>query len=212
MVEYDFKLCNRKDIQLFIEENHYSKSINGVKVSYCFSIHDVSGNLVGACLFGQLSTTAWKKFGECEKDVLELRRLVTLDTCPRNTESWFISKCINWIRKNTKVKILVSYADPMYGHIGYVYQASNWVYCGVSGKDKGFKDPETGKIYHSRALRTKYKGDYKPFVKILRDKLDNGNLHPIDLKGKYCYTYNIKGKNIHKLDYPKGGYSDSIVP
>jgi hypothetical protein len=31
--------------------------------------------LVGAALFGQLSTTAWKKFGSAESEVLELRRL-----------------------------------------------------------------------------------------------------------------------------------------
>lgn len=201
-MDYDFSLCDRKDIKEFIELNHYSKSINGVKSSYCFSIK-FKNKLVGACLFGQMSTTAWKKFGEKETDVLELRRLVTLDECERNTESWFIAKCIKYLKRNTKVKVLVSYADPMYGHVGYVYQASNWNYLGTTPKDVGYIDNETHKVYHSRALRTKYKGEYKPFVVKLRNKLQQGLLENIVLEGKYCYTFNLRCKNINAVTYPK---------
>ena len=201
-MKYDFTLCDRKDIMEFIEKNHYSKSINGVKSSYCFSIK-LEDSIVGACLFGQMSTTSWKKFGEKEADVLELRRLVTLDECKRNTESWFIAKCIKYLKKNTNVKVLVSYADPMHGHVGYVYQASNWNYLGETPKDKGYINQETGKVYHSRALRTKYKGEYKPFVVKLRNKLEQGLLQTIILEGKHCYTYNLYSKNINHMKYPK---------
>lgn len=58
-MKYIFTLCDRKDIKDFIEKNHYSKSINGVKSSYCFSIK-LEDRIVGACLFGQMSTTSWK--------------------------------------------------------------------------------------------------------------------------------------------------------
>jgi hypothetical protein len=61
----------------------------------------------------------------------------------------------------------------------------------MSGKDNGFQDIETGKLYHSRALRTKYKGEFKPFVKRLREKLEKGILIPISLKPKYCYVYSL---------------------
>lgn len=202
MLDYSFKVVPVRDVRGFIEEHHYSKSINGVKISHCFAIYS-DEQLVGTCLFGQLSTTAWKKFGDSEADVLELRRLVTLDSCKKNTESWFISKCIAWLIKNTNVKILVSYADPMYGHVGYVYQASNWSYVGQTPKDKGYVDKETGKKYHSRALRTKYKGEYKPFVKILREKLSNGMLDEIILEGKHCYCYFLRKKNNKRNNYPK---------
>ena len=47
----------------------------------------------------------------------------------------------------------------------------------------------TGKVYHSRALRTKYKGKYKPFVERLRNKKHLGLLEEIELLGKHCYTY-----------------------
>jgi hypothetical protein len=188
-------LCERKEIKNFIEQHHYSKSINGVKSSFCFSVkhQDV---LVGGLIYGEMSTTAWKKFGEKECEVLELRRLVLLDECPRNSESRVIAKSLQWIRKNVKhVKRVVSYADPNHGHTGVIYRATNFTLHSMSAKDYGFKDKETGKIHHSRALRTKYKGDFKPFVKALREKLSRGGLEKIVLQPKYCFLYEFKRKD-----------------
>jgi hypothetical protein len=184
-------VCNVKEIRNFIETNHYSHSINGVKISYCFKV-EYKEKLVGGVLFGAMSTTAWKKFADSESKVLELRRLVLLDCAGRNSESRVIGWCLRYLKKETNgIEIIVSYADPYHNHAGTIYKASNFEYFGLSGKDKGFKDIETGKIYHSRALRTKYKGDYKPFVKKIREKLENGLLIPIELPQKHCFVYKL---------------------
>ena len=183
--------CGVSDVRRFIESHHYSKSINGVKITQCFRV-DCEERLVGAALFGQLSTTAWKKFGKKESHVLELRRLVLLDRCGKNSESRVIGYCIRWIKKNLpNVKIIISYADPMYGHSGVIYKAANFEHIGMTPNDKGFIDIDTRKMYHSRALRTKYKGEYKPFVKRLREKLRRGELEEVILKGKHCYIYKL---------------------
>tara|TARA_R100000315_G_C5170792_1_gene98564 strand:+ start:78 stop:686 length:609 start_codon:yes stop_codon:yes gene_type:complete len=190
--------CDRKEIKNFVEKHHYSKSINGVKSSFCFSVKHCDV-LVGGIIYGEMSTTAWKKFAKKENEVLELRRLVLLDECPKNSESRVISKSLLWINKNVKhVKRVVSYADPNYGHTGIIYRASNFNLHSMSAKDYGFKDKETGKVYHSRALRTRYKGDFKPFVKKLRAKLENGLLEKIDLKPKYCFVYDFRRKKNEK--------------
>ena len=182
----------RKAVASFIETHHYSKSINGVKSSACFSVW-FEGCMVGAVLYGQMSTTAWKRFGESEREVIELRRLVLLDECPKNSESRVVGWTLRWVKVNLPhVRVVVSYADPNHGHTGVIYRASNFKLYGMSGKDKGFRDTETGKLYHSRALRTKYKGDFKPFVKRLRHRLDIGLLEPIELKPKYCYTFKLR--------------------
>lgn len=187
----DVVKCELKEVRSFVETYHYSKSVNGVKISQCFAVKS-KDELVGGVIFGQMSTTAWKKFGKNEQEVLELRRLVLLDKCGHNCESRVISQCIKWIRRNVKsVKIIVSYADPHHGHLGTIYKASNFKYIGLSGKDKGFRDIETGKVYHSRALRTKYNGDFKPFVKKLREKKEQGLLEPIELPGKHCYVFEL---------------------
>jgi len=190
----DITPCETSDVRLFIETHHYSKSINGVKITQCFKVKH-GDELVGAVLFGQLSTTAWKKFGDTESEVLELRRLVLLDKCGKNSESRVIGYCLRWLRNHLpSIKKIVSYADPMYGHEGVIYRASNFTMVGVTPDDKGFYDPDTGKTYHSRAMRTKYKGDYKPFVKRLRAKLEAGLLVEKVLKGKFCYVYDLTPK------------------
>lgn len=183
--------CDLSDVRNFVEEHHYSGSVNGVKVTICYRV-DYNGELVGAVMYGQMSTTAWKKFGQSESEVLELRRLVLVDEAPKNSESRVIGWTLRHINKILpSVKVVVSYADPHYGHCGTVYKASNFKYLGVSASDTGFYNPVTGKTYHSRALRTKYNGDYKPFVKELRFLKDVGVLQPVTLPGKHCYVYHI---------------------
>src|SRR5574343_282625 len=189
-------------VRNFIEKHHYSKSINGCKVSMAFALYEVD-EIVGAVLFGSLSTTAWKRYGKNEKDVVELRRFVLLDKCPRNTESWLIARCIRILKHETDYKVCVSYADPYYGHCGFIYQATNWNYEGQTSQDILFKTQD-GKMYHSRALRTKYNGDYKPFVKKLRKMKENGLLTEVKIPGKYIYTYTLQGKHHPiRIKYPK---------
>jgi len=185
-------ICSVCDIKNFIETNHYSHNINGVKISYCFKV-EYNNQLVGGVIFGALSTTAWKKFSNSEKKVLELRRLYLIDEAEKNSESRVIGSCLRHIKKNDEnVELIVSYADPFYGHTGHIYKASNFIYVGLSGKDKGYRHTVTGKMYHSRALRTKYKGEYKPFVKKLRQALKDGLLESVDLPGKHCFVFKLK--------------------
>lgn len=192
-------LCDIKEIKDFVEKNHYSHSINGVKIKYCFKV-EANNQLVGGVIFGAMSTTAWKKFANSEKKVLELRRLVLDDSASRNSESRTIGHCLRTIKKiDRDVEVIVSYADPHHGHNGTIYKASNFAYVGMSGGDNGFLDKDTGKVYHSRALRTKYKGDYKPFVKKLRKKLENGILIPFPLPPKHCFVFSFIKKRIKAL-------------
>lgn len=197
--ELQISPCGLSYVRLFVEANHYSHNVNGVKISHCFRV-EYDGKLVGAVIFGALSTTAWKRFADCEEKVLELRRLVLLNEAGRNSESRVVGWCLRWLKKHAKaVEVVVSYADPAHGYTGVIYRASNFQYLGVSAGDKGFRDTETGKMYHSRALRTKYKGDFKPFVKKLRAKHEAGLLEVIELPGKHCYTYAIKAGALNKV-------------
>jgi hypothetical protein len=184
--------CTLSEIREFVEKNHYSHNLNGIKVSFCFSAK-WKDELIGAVIYGAMSTTAWRKFSDSEQKVLELRRLVFLDNVGKNAESRIIGYTLRWLRKNApQVEIIVSYADPQYGHVGTIYKASNFKYAGLSGKDTGFLDPETNRVYHSRALRTKYKGEFKPFVKRLREKHEQGKLIPVPLPRKHCFIYRLR--------------------
>jgi len=69
-----------------------------------------------------------------QHDVYELNRLWVSDALPRNTESRFIGWCLKQARKIHPHIILISYADGSRGHVGFVYQATNWLYIGCSSK------------------------------------------------------------------------------
>ena len=75
-------------------------------------------------------------FGKSEsKNVGEFNRLWVADSMPRNTESWFVARVL----KDCPYDALVSFADTEQGHVGYIYQATNWLYTGLSPRQKYFR-------------------------------------------------------------------------
>ena len=75
--------------------------------------------------------------------VIELNRLWVDDQEPKNSESWFIAKCL----KLLPPRIVVSYADTAQGHAGVIYQAANFNYAGLT---KERTDAYAGGNKHSR--------------------------------------------------------------
>jgi len=190
VLPYKIVPCERSEIKNFIETNHYSQSINGVRSSYCFRLMSDKDELIGAALFGTLGmANNWKKFAEKEEDVIELRRLCCIDNTMKNTESFFISRCLRWLKQNTEIKIVVSYADENHNHKGIIYQAANFEFIGTTSPSKMIL--YNGKLYHDKTIRTKYKGELKPFAKRIKESLDKGESKYVDTKFKYCYVYKI---------------------
>ena len=182
--------CERKIIKDFMETWHYSKSINGLFCDHCFALM-YQNEIIGGAIFGRMAMAGqWKRFGDAELDVIELRRLCCIDNTPRNTESYFIGKMLKWLGKNSNFKIVVSYADAEYGHQGTIYKASNFTLLDFK---KGAKVIlHEGKKYHDKVIRNKYNGVLKPFAIRLREALESGEAKYVETKGKYCYTYKLK--------------------
>ena len=55
----------------------------------------------------------------------------------KNLTSYFLSKAIKELRKDTNVKAILSYADSSF-HTGYIYQATNFKYYGLTKAKKDF--------------------------------------------------------------------------
>jgi len=72
---------------------------------------------------------------ENELNVVELMRLWVCDSVPRNGESFLIGNTL----KHAGKEIVVSYAEVAMGHVGTVYQATNWLYTGLSARRRQFK-------------------------------------------------------------------------
>lgn len=187
---FEVRLVDRKTVSEFISTWHYSKSINGVISDYCFGLY-YGENLIGASIMGRLAmANQWKRFGSSPEDVIELRRLCCIDSTPKNTESYFIGAMLRWLKRNTNIKVVVSYADEEYGHAGIIYKASNFEYLGFKSGAKVIE--YNGKLYHDKAIRTKYKGQLKPFAQRLADALLNGLAVYKTTKGKHTYIYKLR--------------------
>lgn len=187
---YTVSLCDRKDIEKFIEEHHYSKSINGVMSQYCFKL-ELDGTLIGGMLYGQLGmANAWKKYADDPSKVIELRRLCLIDDTPKNSESFFIGKTLRWLKQNTDIQTVVSYADPNYGHQGTIYQATNFTLAGKTSKGRVIM--HNGRKYHDKAIRTMYNGKLKPFAQRLKDALEAGEAYYVDQDPKYIYVRQLR--------------------
>lgn len=189
-IPYTVELVERSTVKDFIETHHYSHNINGLRSSYCFGLYD-GDRLVGAMIYGGFAmANAWKKYGDSDQEVMELRRLVLIDDTPRNSESFFIGKTLRWLKKHTDVKVVVSYADPNYGHSGVIYRASNFTHVGMTSPGRVIM--YQGRKYHDKAIRTKYRGKLKPFAVELRKALDDGTAHYVKQLPKHIYTYQLR--------------------
>jgi hypothetical protein len=188
--KYLVKVCDRKEIRTFIETWHYSKNINGIKSNYCFKLMD-ENTMIGAMMYGQIAmANVWRKYVQSEKDLIELRRLCCIDNTPKNTESYFIGFTLRWLRKNTDIKTVISYADETYNHQGTIYKASNFKHIGMTNKGKVIV--YNNKLYHDKTIRTKYKGKLKPYCQKIKDALENGKAYYKDTLGKHIYTYELR--------------------
>jgi hypothetical protein len=129
-------------MDLVIEKHYLHRKAPCSKAFGLFSINDDS--LVGVVVYG-VSASSTLLRGICgeeeSKNVYELTRLWVDDSVPKNGESFLIGNTINKLDK----EIVVSYADSSREHIGVVYQATNFIYTGLSAK---FKDPKVVGLEH----------------------------------------------------------------
>jgi hypothetical protein len=192
---YKVEPCTIQDIRDFIEENHYSGNVNGLRVSQCFALYD-GDNLIGGMIYGSLGmANAYKKYADKEEDVVELRRLACIDDTPKNTESYFIGSTIRWLKKNTNYKVIVSYADTHYGHEGVIYKASNFEHVGMTQKSKVIQFGD--RQYHDKCIRTYYTNKdgvkaLKPFAQRVKDALDSGEAFYATRPPKHIYLFRLK--------------------
>ena len=120
-----------KEAQTMVVERRYLH--RKTNVSYAFGLF-FEGEMVGVCTFG-CPPSRHLQMGACPTNpglVIELNRLWVSDAMGRNTESWFISRALRMLPP----RIVVSYADTRFGHIGYMYRASNFNYAGWTDMER----------------------------------------------------------------------------
>lgn len=134
---------NSFEVEPWLLEKHYAKRM--CPISYAFGLYD-DEQLIGVVTYG-MPASPNLCMGICGTDnkdkVLELNRLCINDGV-KNGASFLVSKSLQMLPKPT---IVVSYADTAMGHVGYIYQASNFLFTGTT-KERTDMAGEDGK--HSR--------------------------------------------------------------
>jgi hypothetical protein len=182
----------------FLLPRHYSGRKPSITYSFGYFENDI---LKAVCTFGKPASNSLC-VGVCGKEysqnVFELNRLC-VDGEIEIQLSKFVSICLNKLKH--KNLIIISYADTQMNHNGYIYQATNWIYTGMT-KARTDKYVEGGK--HSRHYD---------------NEKQNGLRKYRSAKHRYIYFATSKRKRkeyIKKLNYqietyPKGENKNYIL-
>lgn len=126
-----------RELKPWLLKKHYAKRIPSISFAYGLYENNI---LVGILTVGKPPSNSLCE-GVCGKElssfVYELNRLCVNDGLGKNALSYFVGNVL----KILPSMILVSYADTSKGHHGYIYQATNWIYTGLSAKRTERYDP-----------------------------------------------------------------------
>lgn len=103
------------------------------QASYAFGLF-AAGEVVGAVTFGPPASRHLQisVLPSAPDRVSELNRLWVHDDCPRNSESFFVSRAL----KQLPPLAIVSYADTAWGHVGFIYRALGFHYAGWTDMER----------------------------------------------------------------------------
>jgi hypothetical protein len=138
---YSVEKIQSRDAYWLIENVHYAKRIPSISFAFALIL---DGAIVGVVTYGTPPSSTLCK-GICgekyQSDVLELNRLVLVNN-KKNEASMLVGRSLQLL---PKPKIIVSFADTAQNHHGCVYQATNFLYTGLSAK---FMDPRVKGLEH----------------------------------------------------------------
>jgi hypothetical protein len=134
MTRLECKPIKSFECEPWLLRKHYAKRL--CPISYAFGLF-VDGVLRGVVTYG-CPVSSSLRAGVCGPEyagnVLELNRLCCDEI--KNGASFLIG---NSLKMLPRPSIVVSFADISQGHVGYVYQATNWLYTGLSAKRTDWK-------------------------------------------------------------------------
>ena len=137
-------------VKTLLVRHHYLHSMPG-GTQLAFGVFE-GKLLVGALTLGVGPKHAYRLVEGARPDAcITLTRFWLSDGLPANAASRVIGVVLRALRRNTALGFLVTYADPAYGHVGTIYQATGWVYTGLS-QPTGLLDLGDGIPRHTRSV------------------------------------------------------------
>ena len=184
----------------WLKKKHYAKRIP--HICFAFGLYK-DKDLIGVITYGIPASDALCR-GICGDNykhmVLELNRLC-LQENKKNEASILVSHSLKLL---PKPKIVVSYADTSQNYVGYIYQATNFLYTGMSTKRTEWRMKGSNK--HSKTITEQ---------STLKERIKNTELYErVERPRKHRYIYIVADKKMKKEikknmlyetePYPKG--------
>lgn len=161
-IGYEVRESHREDFEWLLLEHHYARRVPSV--SHAFGLWTERG-IVGIVTFGA-PASRHVQLSACPGNpdsVIELNRLCILDHVPRNAGSYLIARAL----KLLPAYIVVSYADTVQGHKGYVYRAANFHYAGWTDMER--KTPRYDYVVPGKHSRQAFRNGERQFTeRVLR--------------------------------------------
>ena len=147
--KYYVKQITYKEAIRMVVEKHYLH--RKCSISYAYGLFRKADDyMLGVITYGQPPSRSLQESicGKSEaSNVLELNRLYIEDGTEKNVESFLIGASLRMV----PCDIVVSFADANESHVGYVYQATNFLYTGKSKNTSKLVDKD-GNDFHFRKL------------------------------------------------------------
>ena len=170
----------------FVKNKHYSGTCPNS--SYHLFGMFFEASLIGVAVFAKPTGRYQEKAYGTD---IELTRLVLLDWPPRNSETYFLSRCIKWLKKNTNFKSLLSLADGMESHEGTIYKAANFEQLRIGIKKRIHSFLINKEKVHCRTCYGRWGTSSE---QKLKNMFGESNVVPIKGVEKHVFRYNLRDK------------------
>lgn len=201
-MKYQVKSIDYQDCKEWFLKKHYAKRMPSI--SFCFGLY--SDKLEGVCSYGKPASPNLCESicgVEHKEMVYELNRLVVNDGLAKNTLSYFVSQTLKLLSKKL---IIVSFADANQGHQGYIYQATNWIYTGLSSNTSVLQYANGDELHFRKFGHNRNDNSLK--CKLIKFRTNDKQLDRIKI-ATYLRDYkgNWKTTELDKLF----GYKDTVA-
>ena len=187
----------------WLKNKHYAKRIPSIVHAYGVFVDGIMQGVITYGIPASPSLTMGVCGYEYKHQVVELNRLAMLEDHDKNLASYFVSKTLKMLPKPL---IVVSYADTSMGHVGYIYQATNFLYTGLSAQRTEWR--EVGVNTHSRSVVRNHSQ---------AERIEDERFTMVERPRKHRYIYITGTKQERKTimgalnypikEYPKGNSS-----
>lgn len=195
--KYFIERISRYAAKKLLDQYHYLHEDGNYRSGHNYGLFDTqTRNFIGVCVFHTVSTQYIIKgcfgFDSFKLDgFYELGRLcINPHLYEKNLTSFFLGNAMSIFRKQETVRAMLTYADIGF-HVGYIYQACNFKYYGLTDVKSDFFIEQTDGSFkkHQRGKCTHLKGEWR--VK--------------NQKHRYLIVYDTSLKTIwQEHPYPKG--------